>query len=87
MSDPLEKLERLAMRARSADGAISAPNVATAVLRQLRVQPEVNDRPLWWVAAGSLVAALLVLGLNMSAFMESPDTAAELAVYASWIML
>lgn len=87
MSDPLDRFERLAARARREDAAIPSPQIASQVLRQLRTQPEAPDRPLWWVAAGSFATALLVLGMNLPVFFENPDTAAELAVYASWIML
>lgn len=87
MSDPLDRFERLAAHARQADAAVAAPGVSADVLRQLRTLPEAPDRPLWWVAAGSMVAALLVLGINLPAFFESPEMAVELAVYTSWIML
>lgn len=87
MNDPLGDFERLAERARREDAAIAPPDVTAGVLKRLRTVPETQDRPLWWVAAGSFVAALLIVGVSLPDLLEKPEQAAELALYTSWIML
>lgn len=87
MSDPFEKIERLAVRARQADAAIESPEVSAAVLRRLREVPEAPDRPLWWLAGASMALAVLTFAVNVPALLGTADTAAELAMYTGWLML
>jgi hypothetical protein len=86
MNDPLERFARAAERARR-EQLPATDSVAPEVLRRLRIAQAPLDRPLWWVAAGSLVAALLTMAMNYNYLLDSPDTFNELAVYAGWIML
>ena len=86
MNDPLDRMERLALRAR---GEVPAPaaSVAPEVLRRIRLSAQASDRPLWWVAAGAIAAAALTVVFNYSAVVGATDAAGEFAVYASWMML
>lgn len=86
MSDPIARFERLAARARQALPR-EETSVAPEVLRRVRaVQPEA-DRPLWWFALGSAVAAACVLAVSGSTLLAGSESATELALYAGWMMM
>lgn len=85
MSDPLDKVSRLAARARAEVPAPMA-SVATEVSRRLRSKASAPERPLWWIASAACVLAVLTVALDYPAFLGLADPAGELADYAGWMM-
>ena len=86
MSDPFTRLDQLAARARQAVPSREA-SVAPAVLRRIRQASAQSDRPLWWFALGSAVAAACAVAINLPMLLPSVDNTTELALYAGWMML
>ena len=73
MADPLDRLERLAARARQEEGE-PLSGVAPGVLRRLRRSRIPSERPLALFTLGSSVVAItvLVLGINLLDAISDP---------------
>lgn len=87
MKDALDRFEALAARARCEKAVSPGESVAPAVLRRVRQGAAATDRPLLWLAAGSLAVAMFSVAINYTAVFESSDLGHEFAVYAGWALL